>query len=77
MEVCGGFWAFISAESVGVLWDAGPDPSDSERGSLAAADHRAGRPKLLITPIFHDFSESFPFSPGLLAVLPGFLASRR
>ena len=36
-----------------------------------------GRPKLLITPIFHDFSRFFPFSPGLLAVLPGSLASRR
>ena len=36
-----------------------------------------GRPKLLITPIFHDSFRFFPFSPGLLAVLPGFLASRR
>ena len=36
-----------------------------------------GRPKLLITPIFHNFPDFFPFSPGLLAVFPGFLASRR
>ena len=36
-----------------------------------------GRPKLLITPIFRDFSDFFPFFPGILAVLPGFLASRR
>ena len=35
------------------------------------------RPKLLITPFSTIFSDFFPFSPGLLAVLPGFLASRR
>ena len=35
------------------------------------------RPKLLITPFFQDFFRFFPFSPGLLAVLPEFLASRR
>ena len=30
-----------------------------------------------VTPIFPDFSRFFPFSPGLLAVFPGFLAPRR
>ena len=52
----------------------------SASSALDAGDIRAflsGRPKLLITPIFRDFSRFFPFSPGLLAVLPGFLASRR
>ena len=34
-------------------------------------------PKLLITPISPEFSRFFPFSPGLLAVFSGFLASRR
>ena len=56
-----------------------------EAGGAGGADERTsfvffaypGRPKLLITPIFPIFSDFFPFSPGLLAVLPGFLASRR
>ena len=49
--------------------------AESARGAEDAAE--PGRPKLLITPIFHDFFRFFPFSPGLLAVFPGFLASRR
>ena len=47
-----------------------------EDDSISSARYQVG-PSFLITPIFHDFSDFFPFSPGLLAVFPGFLASRR
>ena len=46
-------------------------------GATVIAAASTGAPKLLITPIFSVFSCFFPFSPGPLAVLPGFLASRR
>ena len=40
-------------------------------------DDDPGAPKPLVTPFSTIFLDFFPFSPGLLAVFSGFLASRR
>ena len=48
-----------------------------EEGDDGEAQTQQVHPSLKITPIFPDFSRFLPVSPGLLAVLSGFLASRR
>ena len=47
------------------------------RCALRDRPRQPSLPKLLITPIFPEIFHFFPFSPGLLAMFPGFLASRR
>ena len=51
-------------------------PSGREPDAAQGSARDAGRPKLLITPIFHDFFRFFPVFPWTFG-RAGFLASRR